>query len=512
MTRYPHHLPVLAVGLLAFAVKGALAAPADGAPSASPDNDSASRAVAFPPAVVAEIAALLAARPAPAGSTQITAVPGVGGGPIPDSPGPGCGTPGTPLNVTFSVPAIPGDLVDVDLEMNFAPAHTFAGDIIAMLIAPNGAQHPLFGRVGALTATSCGDGSDLAGPYVFSDFASPPFGGLWQAAVNADGDNAIASGSYFTTNPGGAGATNPMPPTGFAAAFESLTPAQLQGTWTLRLTDGGASDTGALASATLRIHHSVGELPIYDNGPLATGALTDSGVTAPAGYQWSETQVDNDAPGVANTLAGIGSGVTATTVFRVADDFTVPPGQSWTLDRIQLFAYQSGYAGVPAPFDQVSLRIWDGVPDNPGSTLLCGDESTNAYLGASEIGVLRIFNTLVPPPGSTPGNTRRIWAMQVSVPAACSGEDYFGPGTYWLDWNSRIPGPTQHFTPLVTIPGARNRPGDNARQRGAAGWVDLVDEGSPTTLPSLPQDLPFKLYGIVTDDDRIFANGFELPL
>jgi len=443
--------------------------------------------------------------------TQTAVIPGTGVGVITDGTGPGCAGAGLPRNVIFSVPALEGDLVDLDVEINFVPVHTWAGDVTAVLIPPSGTpQHVLFGRVGVSTAGDCGDNSNLGGPYIFTDAATPPFGGFWQAAEAVPDTQPVQAGSYFTTNVGAPGVVDPMPPSAFAAAFAGMTPAQMQGSWTLRVTDSGQQDVGGVGSATLRIEHQRAEPPLYDNGPLSTGNLTDSGVAAPAGDAWSELQVDDANPGVANALAGVGSATTATDALRVADDFTVPDGQSWTLERIEFAAYESGYMGATAPFDRVTLQIWNGPPGSPQSQRLCGDDATNVYLGGKALNLLRVSNTAVPPPGIPPGSSRRIWSMSASVPPACAGVDYFQPGTYWLDWNSRTPALGAHFTPPLAIAGRRNRPGDNARQRNESGnWIAVIDTGIPTTSPGLPVDLPFKLYGVIGGDDFIFANGFD---
>jgi hypothetical protein len=168
----------------------------------------------------------------------------------------GCNATGaTPRNVTFTVSGVSGTVSNVEVSnLTFgAPVHSWVGDIEAVLIAPNGASHTVFGRTGETTATGCGDSSNAAGPYNFTDAAAtPPSGGWWQAAAaETSGTAPVASGTYRTTNIGGAGATNPMPPTTMNASFTGVTNAN--GTWTLRLSDHGGGDTGGVSAATLNI-------------------------------------------------------------------------------------------------------------------------------------------------------------------------------------------------------------------------------------------------------------------
>jgi len=191
----------------------------------------------------------------PAGGLQVVEVSGLNTGPIPDGTGvpTPCGNPGAPLNILFEVPALAGPIVDVEVAMS--GAHTWLGDLTAELIAPDATtRHILFGSVGATSASHCGDASDFAGPYVFSDAAEPPHGGLWQAATVAGAVEAVPSGSYFTTGSGGHGAINPMPATSLAAAFGGLSASQAMGFWVLRITDGGQGDTGSINTATLRLY------------------------------------------------------------------------------------------------------------------------------------------------------------------------------------------------------------------------------------------------------------------
>jgi hypothetical protein len=191
-------------------------------------------------------------------------------GAIPDGTSP-CWNPGVgaPRDVTFNAAGLSGSPTSVDISMTFGgPIHSFIGDVQAVLIAPNGASHSIFGRTLATTATAFGDSSDLAGPYIFSNNApAPPNGGWWQAATVAGAADALPTGTYRTTNSGGAGATNPMPPTDMNAAFAGVPDAN--GTWTLRLTDGCQADTGAIAAATLTIDAAPsgpGDAPVDLNG------------------------------------------------------------------------------------------------------------------------------------------------------------------------------------------------------------------------------------------------------
>jgi len=204
-------------------------------------------------------------------------------GGIPDATS--CGpTPGTPRNVTFTTTGLSGSVTSVDVSMTFgSPNHTFMGDIIATLIAPNGASHTIFGVTGSTTATGIGDASDLGGIYAFSDSASsPPNGGWWEAATAAGTTTVMPSGTYRTTGLGGAGQTNPAPPTSINPAFTGVSNAN--GTWTLRFTDGCGLDTGSVTAASLSVNTAAAvtaDANVDFNGDGKTDFVVARGTSTP---------------------------------------------------------------------------------------------------------------------------------------------------------------------------------------------------------------------------------------
>ncbi len=238
---------------------------------------------------------------------------------------------------------------------------------------------------------------------------------------------------------------------------------------------------------------------IYDNGTIGSGPTSKSGVAAPAGTQWSEDQNDFGITNYANTSAGTSCSVTAT-VFRCADDFNVPVGQTWTINQVIVFAYQTGFAGVTSPITAATLRIWNGRPGDAASTIIFGDTTTNRLASSTNSNVFRIFNSIVGAganPPTAPATNRIIWQNNLTVSPAL----VLTAGNYWIDWNTQIGATTAHFAPQTTVIGTRSTPGGNARQFTTL-WQDVVDAGqTPTGNPApipLPQEFPFKLDGTIT--------------
>ncbi len=291
---------------------------------------------------------------------------------------------------------------------------------------------------------------------------------------------------------------NPIRTATSAAIFSGIQPRSIPGQPTGNDADPArpAVDTDSAARALL-----------YDNGPLATGDLSDSGVAAPSGYLWSELQIDPANPSVGNTLLGISGGLYSGVHNRLADDFTVPAGQSWTLTEAEIVVYQNGHIAPTSPVEQATLQIWSGPPGNPESQLLCGNQVDNVLQSSQPLGMLRIANSILAP--ASPVNTRPLWALTIAIPPVCATEDFFVSGTYWMDWSSLAPLAELHFSPIITVPGARGRAADNALRWQGTMWVAVADLGTNFVQPGVPQDLPFKLYGSSSGDDLIFANGFQ---
>ncbi len=233
---------------------------------------------------------------------------------------------------------------------------------------------------------------------------------------------------------------------------------------------------------------------IYSNGGLATGPTSRSGVAAPAGTQWAEVQSNTGDTVGSNTNAGVGCQlIGATTNNRCADDFIVPPGETWTVNSFTFYVYQTGFAGATSPVTAVNMRLWNGVPEAPGSTLVFGDTTTNRLGTSVNSNLFRIFNSTVPAPGTAPGTTRIIWETTGLVsPAAV-----LSPGTYWIDFQIDA-GASGNFTPGVTTVGSRGSVLYNGLQKiGAAAFVGIIEGGNPAAIADYGLDFPFKVNGTV---------------
>ncbi len=249
----------------------------------------------------------------------------------------------------------------------------------------------------------------------------------------------------------------------------------------------------ALSLALLPSHAAAA--PLYSNGGLNPRATSKSGVAAAAGTFWSELQNNTGNTTEANNI--IGSGGAAGTS-RLADDFIVPVGATWTINSIDFYGYLPGAAASPSPFTECNVQIWRGRPGDVGSTVVAGDLTTNRLAASIDTKVFRISSSTVPAPGTVPGTTRRIWRNHAvfSTPVVLTA------GTYWVEWQTRVTGGVAHFYPGVTVEGVRGLTSWNSRQFSVAGgfWGDNIDNGNPDAAPDSLIDFPFDINLIVCGD------------
>lgn len=198
----------------------------------------------------------------------------------------------------------------------------------------------------------------------------------------------------------------------------------------------------------------------YSNGPLVTHpgqGLNGLDVSA----------LDNGAP----ALNVFGWGASVATNTRVADDFTVPFGQTWTLQTISSFAYQT-LGGPPSTITAGNYRIWNASP-LAGGTIIHDFSAANQMTATN---FTNIYRALI----STLGDVARP-IMQVDM---MGNGITLTAGTYWLDiqftGNASFTGPW--VPPVTTYPTPTH---GNAVQNNAGPWVQLIDGVHPQAIPFL---------------------------
>jgi subtilisin-like proprotein convertase family protein len=275
-------------------------------------------------------------------------------------------------------------------------------------------------------------------------------------------------GSAFTAAATAAATVNVnLPAIGVSPA--SLSSSQLAGTVrteTLTISNSGSAvlnweieEAGSLTAA------GTPESILYDNGPL---------VTHPGGGAGGA-----DASRLQNTSLGMttfGFGNQFAVGNRMADDFTVPDS-GWILDSVTIYSYQTG-SSTASTITGLYVQIWDGPPNDPGSSVIFGDLTTNRMLSTGWTNVYRTTETAVT------DSTRPIMTSVADL-----GGLHLPAGSYWFDWmvnGSLASGP---WAPPITILGQTTT--GNALQFTGA-WAAAIDTGSGTQ-----QGMPFTIAGSV---------------
>lgn len=208
--------------------------------------------------------------------------------------------------------------------------------------------------------------------------------------------------------------------------------------------------------------------PLYDNGPLVNSA--GSGVGGA-----DESVLQSVSQGM-NTL---GAGHQLLNNNRVADDFTIPVGESWNIENITFFAYQS-FSTTTSTMTGVNFQIWDGPPGVGGSTVVFGDTATNRLTTTGWSGIFRVSETT-----TGTANDRPIMANECDIAVTLDA------GTYWLDWQTDGSLGSGPWAPPITING-QTTTGNGMQSLGGAPFAALTDSGTLTQ-----QGLPFIINGML---------------
>jgi hypothetical protein len=247
---------------------------------------------------------------------------------------------------------------------------------------------------------------------------------------------------------------------------------------------------------------------IYTNGGFSTGATSASGVAAPAGFTWSELQSDTGNTTESNGSFGFSAfyNTAGTTNFALADDFVVPTGEIWNVTSFDFFVYQTNYAGVVPPIDELRVQVFNGDP-SAGGVVVAGSLTTDVYdpTGSDDSLIFRTGNSQTPAPGTTPGTNRKVWKVRGTLSTALPA------GTYWVVYQAHASNDASIFLPPLTVVGSRGLPSWNAKQLTVTTttWANAIDTGNPAAAPDVQQDFPFIVNGTVLGNNE---NAFEASI
>lgn len=223
---------------------------------------------------------------------------------------------------------------------------------------------------------------------------------------------------------------------------------------------------------------------VFDNGPISD--LIGQGAGGA------------DVSSLHDGMGTYGAGHAVSSGFRIADDLVVAPNTTLQLDSLIFYAYQTGSGNI-STITEVNLKIWNGIPDDPSSTIVFGDGVTNLLFTTEWIGSYRTGDF-----GSTTCDPATCTQRPIMRNALTIGT-VLGPGTYWLDWQTNGSGTSGPWAPPVNL-GAGLTTTGNAKQFDptAVVWNDLFDG----TLTTEAQGFPYQAIGTLTTGlTEIFNNN-----
>jgi hypothetical protein len=204
-----------------------------------------------------------------------------------------------------------------------------------------------------------------------------------------------------------------------------------------------------------------------ENGPIVTDPFK--------GVDLSDASAVQTALG----LSVFGFGHQGPSGERVADDFTIPPGEKAFVTGFTFLAYQIGSGTISSPFQQYSVGIWSGPPQRgwlpdvmPYTTF---QVSGIHQLKSQFAGIYRTTDV------NPLGTDRAVFENECVL----SNGIVLPPGTYWIDWQAFGVLPGGAWVPPVSLKDQLHKPGSNAVRLAppSMDWQAVVD--------LVPQDLPF---------------------
>ncbi len=204
---------------------------------------------------------------------------------------------------------------------------------------------------------------------------------------------------------------------------------------------------------------------IYNGGegtynPSVPGPVFDGG----RDILWDNGPLESQ-PGlsVLDTTLGMsvfGFGHQTSAGYWITDEFFIPVGETWEINEITFFAYQTNSPTNPSTITAVYLEIYDGSPDDPASSIIWGGAAVNVLASSTWTGLYRVTDY------DLGGTARPIMANTCYIGTTLTA------GEYWLVWQSDGSLSSGPWAPPITIPGVTFT--GNAMQNGGT-WVPVMD-------------------------------------
>ena len=247
---------------------------------------------------------------------------------------------------------------------------------------------------------------------------------------------------------------------------------------------------------------------LYSNGPFITNPIGGTG--AIAGLPISNADPFT-VPGSTFNFSTTGVAATHATNTKSADNFVVPAGETWDLDAVTLYAFQTSQ--TTPTVTAIRVNLWTAAPFSANSPAPV----------PSPLPVPLLAEPLVLPAGTgtfvahrqsatSTSTVRPVFAYTVSLDSLPSG-GVLQPGEYWLEWQfegALSPSPNV-FQPLVTprtlVMGHNARLYNSLTGSGPErSWFEGREGYSPPESEGRAYELPFELHGALIAPPTCYAN------
>lgn len=227
---------------------------------------------------------------------------------------------------------------------------------------------------------------------------------------------------------------------------------------------------------------NVGDTPVLNTneGPFTAVDEVPPGNLYSNGPYFNDEFNGND---ISRLLSGLGMttfgfNVSAAFDYRIADDWENT--ENVEVENMIFYGYQTG-SGNGSTMMGVTLRIWDGSPDDAASSVIWGDEFENIMDDSDWTGAYRVSENDIG------GTDRPIMYIEAGTPGLT-----LAPGTYWVDFQLDGSASSGPWAPPIAL--VDETATGNALQLIEEGtvWAPVVDDGSAS-----PQGFPFEVNGDV---------------
>ena len=224
---------------------------------------------------------------------------------------------------------------------------------------------------------------------------------------------------------------------------------------------------------------------LHDNGWFVIPS--DEGILS-GGYDLSRVQY------VDLGLWTTGFGHQVSYDISVADEFVVPDGETWAVEFITFYEYQS-LTSTAGTINDVRVRIWNGKPDE-GGVVIWGDLTTNRLVSSTFCGVYRATDYSQP-----------LDMLRPIMASVCAVDVEIDAGEYWVEWTAGGTALSGPWAVPVVIAGEGTT--GNALQF-YLGWADATDSQTGE-----PQGLAFVVEGTkvgIIGGGPVFVDSFEVEV